>query len=275
MSVTVVVQNGGVVGVSAGVSVNVGVGVKVAVAVNACEGVGEAVVVDVAVLVGVAVEVADAITEVDVDAGFDVEVGGGGKYTNVFVELGKTRAVFVAITVVAGVAVCVATGVPTVSVLMDVSTVVGNGVTLEYEAPGVRKLLTHAGFVRMAGSTGSMNPFGLRVRKSLFGSSLDSTLTSSCQCGLKRSAHLPASRSARSPNKRMRAITAQSRLSFSVGFMGKSIKRQSHMDRGARTQLLVMAGAFDPNTSVVRVDNASRNGKTQPWTTTFEFGLSG
>ena len=164
---------------------------------------------------------------------------------------------------------------PPVGVAREPSAFTGICIPVEDEAPGVRKLSIHTWLVRMAGSTGSMNPCGLRVRKSLFGSSLDSTLTSSSQWGLKRSAHLPASRSARSPNKRMRAMTVQSRLSCSVALMGKSIKRQTHMDRGARTQLLVIAGAFDPNTSVVRVGNASRNSKTQTWTTALEFGLAG
>ena len=164
---------------------------------------------------------------------------------------------------------------PTVGVARVSLAFTGICVPVEDEAPGVRKLSIHAGLVRMDGSTGSMNLSGLRVRKSLFGSSLDSTLTSSCQWGVKRSAHLPASKSARSPNRRMSAMTVQSRLSCSVALMGKSIKRQTHMDCGARTELLVIAGAFDPNTSVVRVGNASRNGKTQPWTTALEFGLAG
>jgi len=273
--VIVVLQNGGVVGVSTGVLVNVGVGVGVNVAVGVLVGVSVNIEVAVGVEVAVAVEVAEAITEaevvavadavtdVDVEAGLGFDVAVGEKYTDFFVGLAKTRAAFVAIAVVvAGTAVWVAIGVPTVAVLMDVPTVVDIAVIPENEAPGVRKLSLHTGLVRMAGSTGSMNPFGLRVRKSLFGSSLDSTLTSNCHCGLKRSAHLPASRSASRPNKRMKAITVQSRLSFSVAFMRKSIKRQSHMNRSARTQLLVMAGAFDPNPSMVRVDNAARNSQT-------------
>jgi len=295
----VVVQNGGVVevGVCVGVSVaievgvfvgvlmdvgvdvevGVAVGVEVAVAVKVCEGVTEAVGVDVNVATPAEVDVGvgDAITEVEVGPGLDfgVDEGGGGKYTNVFVGLAK--AVFVTNAVVAGVAVrVVVTNVPDVGVVKDASAVVGSGVMVECEAPGVRKLSIHAGFVRMAGSTGSMNPSGLCVRKSLFGSSLDSALASSSQRGAKRSAHLPASRIARSPNKRMRAMTDQSRFSFSVALMGKSIEWQAHVKRGARTHLFVMTGAFDPDAPVVGVDNTAGDGKPQPGTTAFEFGLA-
>jgi len=225
----------------------------------------------------VAVEVEDALTEVEVETAFGlgVEEAETGTNINVFVGLGNASAVPVVEAMLVGDTVGGAADVPTVAVARESSADTGICVPVEIEAPGVRKLSIQAGLVRMDGSTGSMNFSGLRVRKSLFGSSLDSTLTSSSQWGLKRSAHLPASRSARSPNKRMSAMTVQSRLSFSVALMGKSIKRQTHMDRCAWTQLLVIARAFDPNTSVVRVGNASRNGKTQTWTTALEFGLAG
>ena len=268
------------VGVLVGVFVNtdVAVGVKVAVAVNACDGVDEAVGVEVDVItpVDIEVRVGDAITEVEVGAGleFAVDEGGGGKYTNVFVGLAK--AVFVAnAVVVAGVAVRVVTNVPDAGVVKDVSAVVGSGVTVESEAPGVRKSLIQAGFVRMAGSTGSMNPSGLCVRKSLFGSSWDSTLASSSQRGVKRSAQPPASRIARSPNKRMRAMTDQSRFSFSVALMRKSIERQSDMNCSTRTQLFIVPGTFDPDPSMMGVYDTARDGQSQPWPTAFEFGLAG
>ena len=139
------------------------------------------------------------------------------------VGLGKTSVVFVADAMVVGATVCVMTNVLAVGVVKDVPAVVGSCVTVENEAPGVSKSLIHAGFVRMAGSTGSMNPLGLLVRKSLFGSSLDSTLASSSQSGGKRSAHVPASRMHKSPNRRMRAMITQSRLPCSIALISKSI----------------------------------------------------
>ena len=150
--------------------------------------------------------------------------------------------------------------------------VAGSGVPVENEAPGVRKSLIHAGFVRMAGSTGSMNPPGLRVRKSLFGSSRDSILASSSQRGVKRSAHLVANRMHKSPTSRISAMTTESRLSFSIARMIKSIERQAHINCGAGVRLFIMTGAFEPDTPVVRVHNAASDGKPQPGTTTFEFG---
>ena len=112
---------------------------------------------------------------------------------------------------------------PVVGVMKDEPVVAGACVTVEEEAPGVRKAYIPAGFVRMAGSTGSMNPPGLRVRKSLFGSIKDSTLASNSQRGAKRSAHLPASSIKKSPNRRMRAMMAQSRLSCLIALIRKSI----------------------------------------------------
>jgi hypothetical protein len=47
------------------------------------------------------------------------------------------------------------------------------------------------------------------------------------------------------------------------------------MDRGARIQLFIMTGAYDPDAPIVRVDNAARDGKSQSGPTTFEFGFSG
>lgn len=250
---------------STGVNVAVAVGVEVTVGVKVCEGIAEAVEVEVNVVtpVDMEVRVGDAITEVEVGAGLDlgVDEGDGGKYTNAFVGFAKAVFVASAVVVAAGGAVCVVTGVPEVGVVKDTLTAVGNAVPVEKDAPGVRKLSIQAGFVRMAASMGSMKPSGLRVRKSRFGSILDSTFVSSSQSGVKRRAQPPASRIHRSPNNRIRAITAQSRFSFSVALMGKSIERQSDMNRGARTLLFIVAGAFDPNPSVMGVYDTARDGQ--------------
>ena len=311
MIIIVVVQKDGTVavGVFVGVLVNVAVGegvkvavgvwvgvfenTDVAVGVEVCEAVAVAVVVDVGDGVAEAVEVevvvrgtldgatpvelaagvAEGAMEVDVGLGFGVDEGDDGKYTNVFV--GFAKAVFVARAVVAAEgAVWVVTGVLEVDVVKDMLTVVGNGVAVKNDAPGVRKSLIQAGFVSMAASTGSMNPSGLRVRKSWFGSILDATLVSSSHSGVKRNAQPPASRIHRSPNRRMSAMTAQSRFSFSVALMGKSIERQPQMDRGTRTQLFIVSGALDPDPSVMGVDDTARDGQPQSWPTPFEFGLA-
>jgi hypothetical protein len=68
-----------------------------------------------------------------------------------------------------------------------------------------------------------MKATGLFVRKSLSGSSLDSTFASSSQCEVKRRAQPPANRIPHSPNRRMNAMTAQSRRSCSVVRMHASI----------------------------------------------------
>ena len=78
-----------VVAVEVGVAVDVDVAVAVEVDVRVDVNVTTPVEVDVGVGV-------DAIMEVDTGLGFGVEEGGGGKNTNVFVGLGKTRAVSVA-----------------------------------------------------------------------------------------------------------------------------------------------------------------------------------
>ncbi len=208
---------------------SLGSGVSVAVEVEVAVPVEVGVDVDVAVEVDVCAGVAEAVG-VEVDTGWDfaVEEGGGGIYPNVFVDVAKTRAVLVANAAVVGGIVCAVTNVVNVcegtaeAVEADVLAAVESCVMAENEAPGVRAAFIHAGFVRMAESTGSMNPTGLFVRKSLFGSSLDCTFVSNSQRGVKRSAQPPAIRIPKSPNRRMRAITAQSRLSFSVAFISKS-----------------------------------------------------
>ena len=215
---------------SLGSDVLVAVGVAVAVEVDVCEGV--AVAVDVDVAVGAEVDVCEAVAvdadvavavEVDAAIEVDVEVGGGGKYTNVFVGPAKTRAVLVVNAVVVGGVVWVVTNVLDVDAVGDALASVESCVMVGNEAPGVRAAFIHAGFVSMAGSTGSINPLGLWVRKSLLGSSPDSTLASSSHRGVKRSAYPPATRIQKSPNRRMKAIRTQSRLSFSVVFMSTTM----------------------------------------------------
>ena len=139
----------------AGVKVKVGVNVAVKVAVDVAVGVRVAVAVRVAV--GVLVFVA---VEVEVY----VEVGPGGALVRV--NVGATVmgtlvrvAVFCAVEVRMNVAV--ETGVLLTGVEVfceefeEVDVLVGNGVE-DRKAPGVRKLLSHGGLVRMEGSRGSM-----------------------------------------------------------------------------------------------------------------------
>ena len=135
----------------------------------------------------------------------DVEEGEVGRMNNcVRVGLGVATNVLVDDgTFVAG---CVGGNVPVPG---------GKGVPVVNCAPGVRKTLSQAGLVRMDESTGSKNPLGRRVRKSRFGSRFDSMLVSSSQLEEKRSAHPPASRMHKSPNRRMRTMMIQSRLSCS------------------------------------------------------------
>ena len=99
----------------------------------------------------------------------------GGKYTNVFVGLIATMAVLVASAAVVGEGA-------------EVRVTAGNGVPVTNEAPGVRNTSIQLGCVSMEASIASINPSGLRVRKSLFGSSCESILVLSCQRGTKRSA---------------------------------------------------------------------------------------
>jgi hypothetical protein len=192
--------------------------------------VGVAVAVAVLVEVGVCKEVivpvgeAEAVgVDVDIGLGLGVEVGYDGKYINVFVGFVKTGTVLDANAVIVCAAVCVETRVPGVDVMADPLVAVYDCILVGNEAPGVSAAFIQVELVRMAGSTGSMNPPGLFVRKSLSGSSFDSTFVFSSQCGAKRSAQPPATRIQNSPNRRMKTITAQSRRSFSVVLMSTSI----------------------------------------------------
>jgi len=281
--VIVVVQETPDVGVAAEVDVAVDVDVVATVEVEVGVEVDTVIEVDVEVGsdVGVVVEIdteveIDVAVEVFAGRGLGVEVGGGGKNIIAFVGGGVTATVFVGDAIVIGVVVCVASIVPVImGVVNDLSVVDGNDVPVANEAPGVRKTLIHAGFVRMAGSTGSMNPLGLRVRKSLFGSRLDSILVSSSQRGVKRSAHSPASNMQKSPNRRMRTMITQSRLSCSNASIDVSIiDRQPHVNCGARIDFFVMTRAFEPDAPMMRVHNAARDRQPQPRTATFEFGLA-
>ena len=292
--VMVALQNAG----PADVGVLVGVLVEVAVAVEVAEAVGVSVGVDVAVEVKVCVGVAEAVgvwvnvgmaPPVEVEVGVwveammdvDVKVGlglgvedAGGKDINVFVGVDQTQGVFVGDTAAVVDMDGVVTSVP-VTGIVEARPVVGvSRVAVGNEAPGVRKPLLQAGFVRMAESTGSMNPSGLCVRKSLFGSSLDSTLASSSQLGAKRNAHPAATRIHTSPKMRMKAMTLRSRFSFSITLMGKSIKRQAHIDCGAWTELFVMTGALQPDAPMMCVDDAARDGKSQPGSSALKFGFA-
>ena len=115
------------------------------------------------------------------------------------------------------------TGEIVVGVTADVGVAVGNGVPVTKAAPGVRKRLIQAGAVRMDASTGSMNPPGLRVRKSLFGSRLESISAVIIQLGEKRTANSPARITHSNPIRRMIGIMSQSRRSRSDAFIIGSI----------------------------------------------------
>ena len=94
-----------------------------------------------------------------------------------------------------------------------VTVIVGTGVNVLKVAPGVRKNSSQEGGVRMAGSTGSISPWGMLVRKSLFGLRFDPILVSSSQRGEKRTAHCPATITHRKPINIMRRMMIQSRRS--------------------------------------------------------------
>ena len=129
-------------------------------------------------------------------------------------------AVFVVDLRLIGVDVCV-----TVNCMSDGVVTLGNGVPVTNDAPGVRKRLIQPGSVRIEGSTGSINPLGLRVRKSLFGSRLDSISAFSFQLGENRNAHCPATITHRNPRPKISGIMNQSRRSRSGAFIDRSIDR--------------------------------------------------
>ncbi len=165
-----------------------------------------------------------------------------------------------------------------VGCIVDVAVTVsvGTGVNVLKDAPGVRKNPSQEGGVRMAGSTGSISPCGMFVRKSLFGLRFDPILVSSSQRGAKRTAHCPATITHRNPRNIMSRIMIQSRRSCSrVRCMTASMYREVNINGCTRVRLFIVAGTLQPYTPAVRIDNATRNGETQPWAATFKFGLSG
>ena len=241
------------VGVSVGVDVGVSVGVFVAVDERIFVGVD---VVSVGVPVGVGVGVLPG-ADVFVAVGFEVDV----TYTT-NVDVGGEVDVFVSITNVVAVAVAV-------------FVFVGTGVLVLNRAPGVRNDASQEGGVRIAGSTGAILLMGMFVRKSLFGLSLDPILVSSLQLGEKRTAHCPATITHKKPSRMMSRIMIQSRRSFSRACIVASVGREFHIYRCPRICRFVITGAFQPDASAVDVDDAARNGQTQPRTAALELGLTG
>jgi hypothetical protein len=247
-------MSGGVgsVGTGIGVCVAVGVGVGVSVdgAVNVAVGVAVAVLVPVGVnpnpTVGVGVSVAgDPLVLVGFGFKVDVAVAGGNIHARVGLAVGALVFVMVADEMI--VVTTVETG--------EAGVRVGKRVPVTNDASGVRKRLSPAGCVRMDASTRSMNPLGLRVRKSLFGSRFESMFVFNFQLGEKRSAHCPAMITHRNPMIRMMGIMNLSRRSCSGTFMGQSIDWQSHKNCCARIRCFIVAGTLQPNASVMRVHN--------------------
>lgn len=153
-------------------------------------------------------------------------------------------------------------GIVTVGFIVFVIAAVGSGVLVSNKAPGVRKTLIHTGCVRMEGSRGSRKSLGRLVRKLLFGSMLDPILVFSFQLGEKRIAHCPARITHRNPISRIMRMMIQSRRSRSGAFSSRPIlfllfQWQADEDRCARVVHFIVAGAFEPDTSVVRFHNAA------------------
>ena len=232
--------SGGVV--SVGITTGVCVTVGVAVAVDVCVTVG----VD-ATIVGVSGGFVDGGC-VFVGFGFRVGVGVHGMNTSVLVGLLAIVGVLVADEMVVG------TG-------EDVGVVFGKGVPVMIDTPGVRNSSIHPGCVRMAGSTGSMNPLGRLATKVLFGSICDSISVFNCQLGAKRAASCPATITHTNPiTKMMMTTIVQSSRSRSTTFMIGSIDRQSHKDSCAGEGRFVVPRALQPNPAAMGMDNAARDG---------------
>ena len=199
--------------------------------------------------------------------GVEVAVEGG-----MYALVGLATSVYVGVTVVGGFVV----GVDGVIGVVFTDVDVGAGVFVAEDAPGVRKTFIHAGCVRMDGSRGAKKPSGLELRKFPFGSRRDSMLVSSLQLGAKRSAHPLVSRMQKNPSRmRTRMMSQSRRLCRSCSFMSMSIDWQLHKDRCAGILYFILTGAFKPDASIVRVDNAARDGKSQTGTSALEFGLAG
>ena len=256
----------GVGSVAMGIGVKVAVGVAVAVpgavAVTVAVGVAVAVCVAVAVDVGALIRVAEVVgTFVFWDGGCGVEVGIQISGIKVLVRPGMTSAVSA---IVAG----------TVGATGLVAVVRGKGVPVTKNAPGVRKTLIQAGWVRMDASTGSIGPPEGRVRKALFGSIWDSISVFSFQMGEKRSAHCPARTTHRNPTTRMMEIMIQSCRSRSGVFIAGPVDRQSHKDRCAGIVGFIVSRAFEPDAPAMSIDNPACDGKPETRSPTFELGLA-
>jgi hypothetical protein len=174
--------------------------VSVGVNPNATVGVGVSVAGDPLVFVGFGFEV-------------DEGVDGGNINASVGLAVGALVLVIVADEMI----------VVTIVETVEAGVRVGKRVPVTNDISGVRKRLSPAGCVRMDASTGSMNPLGLRVRKSLFGSRFESMFVFNFQLGENRSAHCPAMITHRNPMIRMMGIMNRSRRSCSGTFMGRPI----------------------------------------------------
>ncbi len=176
--------------------------------------------------------------------GTDVSVAGGGGGRLFFVLVGTTT--MIGGNVFVGIAVCVGIimGVLVFEGML-VTVLVGNGVRVGSKIPGVRNTLIHAGWVRMAGSMGSMKLAGRLVRKSLLGLRFEPILVFSFQLGAKRSAHPLARMMQTNPNNRIRIIMMpESRLSFSRVCMETPINGETHVYRRAGVGLFVVTRAL-------------------------------
>ena len=140
-----------------------------------------------------------------------------------------------------------------------VDVVGGNGVPVMIVTPGVRKS-AQPDCVRIEASTGSMNPSGLPATKVLFGSISESILAFSSQPGEKRNASCPATSTRRNPTTKMMMTTiVQSSCSRSTTFIFRPVDWQSHKYRCAGVCCFVMSRAFQPDASLVSVDNPARD----------------
>lgn len=169
--------------------------------------------------------------------------------------------------------VCVAS-TTRVGVLKRGAVAVALGIRVGNNAPGVRITLIQSGWLRMSESTGSTNPPGRRVRKSLFGSRFDPRSAFNFQLGGKRTAQDPTTNTHMNPIRMITAITIQSRRSCSDTFTGVPIDRQPHKDRRAGICRFVEARAFKPDTAAMCINYAACDGKSQARAATPKFGFA-
>ena len=199
--------------------------------------------------------------------GFEVEDGVNGGNRNVRVGVAVTTSLFVIVTD--------ETIVGRTGDAVGVGVMPGNGVPVTNDAPGVRKRLIQPGCVRMDASTGSMNPLGRRVRKSLFGSRFESIFVFNSQLGENRSAHCPAVITHKNPMIRIMGIINRSRRSCSGTFMVQSIDWQSHENRCARIRCFVVTGALQPDAPMMSIHDPACNRKSEARSTALEFCFAG